>query len=324
MRTALPVIEIDPRLIEGAVEGTLRERPDHPYWREREALYTPGDAEERDRAFLALGRATFETLGLGQPLVVALEEQALLCRSLVLVRVVQARSVREEGADYLSVSSPGPRAIVRFLPETLLDAERLLRFLRHELFHLADMIDPAFGYDPELPDCDGSAARRRELIVRYRALWDATIDGRLARRGRAPSAAQERRRREVEAAFAVLGERAGTVFDRWWSEASPRHERMLACALDPQQGEASAERAGRSSLVCPLCRFPWVAAAGFDPVVSAAVAAEIQLDFPAWTPAAGVCPRCVELYRSRPLSRAAEAALPGIRASAVDSPAHAG
>src|SRR5262245_40063568 len=107
MRSALPAIEIDPRLIEEAVEAALRDERRHAYWRERAAASARSDSDARDRAFLALGQQTFEALGLGRPLLQALEEQALLCRSLAVVRVVRARGGREEGADYLSLASTG-------------------------------------------------------------------------------------------------------------------------------------------------------------------------------------------------------------------------
>jgi len=64
--------------------------------------------------------------------------------------------------------------------------------------HLADMLDPAFGYERNLSAAaDGPSA---ENIVRdhYRVLWDVTIDGRLARHGVASSGARVARWREFE------------------------------------------------------------------------------------------------------------------------------
>jgi hypothetical protein len=55
--------------------------------------------------------------------------------------------------------------------------------LRHELMHVADMLDPAFGYERSLPTSDDGPSADNIVRDRYRVLWDVTIDGRLARAG---------------------------------------------------------------------------------------------------------------------------------------------
>lgn len=46
---------------------------------------------------------------------------------------------------------------------------RYTALLRAELLHLADMLDPAFGYAPTLPEMDGGPSAAGLLQDRYRA-----------------------------------------------------------------------------------------------------------------------------------------------------------
>jgi DNA-binding LacI/PurR family transcriptional regulator len=45
------------------------------------------------------------------------------------------------------------------------------------LLHIADMVDPAFGYQPAVPEVDGGPTYARLLQDRYRALWDVSVAG---------------------------------------------------------------------------------------------------------------------------------------------------
>lgn len=59
------------------------------------------------------------------------------------------------------VNAPGeaaPTLVVRLRPQSLLDQGALRTLLRRELLHVADMLDPAFGYLKELPSVDTDPA----------------------------------------------------------------------------------------------------------------------------------------------------------------------
>ena len=100
--------------------------------------------------------------------------------------------VPEEGA---APSAGEKRLVLRLGASRLLDRDDLLRFLHHELEHVADMLDPSFGYRPELPEVDGGPIRLRIIVERYRVLWGTSIDGRLCQRGQAPASDAHRGRR---------------------------------------------------------------------------------------------------------------------------------
>ena len=159
--------------------------------------------------------------------------------------VAYAASAREEGAE-LFVAERRRSVAIRLAPATLLGPERLLELLRHELLHVADMLDPRFAYEPWFPSLDAGPAHRELLKDRYRVLWDAYIDGRLSRVGRAPAGIRAVRLSEFRRAFPMLGERAEAEFERFFSAVSLRHAELMAFAVDPENGRGC----------CPLCRFP--------------------------------------------------------------------
>ena len=98
------------------------------------------------------------------------------------------------------------RRIVSILlrPESLLQEKSLLTFLRHELFHVADMIDPPFAYEPTLPKAEGGPTYDSLITNRYRALWDVTINGRMVRRGWISDCVREQQLAEFVRAFPML------------------------------------------------------------------------------------------------------------------------
>jgi hypothetical protein len=174
------------------------------------------------------------------------------------------------------------------------------------LFHIVDMLDPNFAYEPALPESAGGPTYDRLLTDRYRALWDTTIDGRLLRRGWAPAAVRERRLRDFARAFPMLGARTTEEFAHFFDTDSHTHSELVAFACNPGNNSSKPGYGGR----CPLCRFPTYA---FEPTpehLPAAVIARIIRDFPTWRPAHGLCPQCADLYHAQPLSIAAVQQLP--------------
>ena len=79
-------------------------------------------------------------------------------------------------------------ATIRIRAVAFAELEALQAWLRRELYHLQDMVDPAFGYRPSLGAGEVSAARENLLRDRYRVLWEAWIETRLG--GIGPVAAQ--------------------------------------------------------------------------------------------------------------------------------------
>jgi hypothetical protein len=281
--------QYEPALVEAAVLAAVRARPAADrFARERDPLYEIEDAEARDAAFAGHHTRWFEALGLGRPLLTALAETPAVEEGCARCVVTRARDPRDEWVELMVPPGAG-RAVVLVVigAETLAVPARALALLRRELLHAADMLDPAFGYRPRLPGEDAASPLDRALRERYRVLWNASVDGRLARAGRGEPGAEPERRRQVLRTFPDLAGRAAAVFEAVWSGAIRTHAGLLAIAAGESRGGAR----------CPLCRFPSAASARADlpPAVSAAIAA----DFPAWDPRLGACARCAELYAAR-------------------------
>jgi hypothetical protein len=195
-------------------------------------------------------------------------------------------------------------------PESFLDPDALLGFLRHELFHIIDMLNPDFAYEPTLPQSEGGPVYDRLLRDRYRVLWDTTINGRLLRRGWISSSVRERCLRDFVKVFPMLGactvEAFAEAFARFFDTDRHTHTELVAFACNPDGVSDTPSHGGR----CPLCRFPTYAFESEPERMSAAVTARIHRDFPAWQPSQGLCPQCADLYRAQPLSTAAVQQLP--------------
>ncbi|HEY7678011.1 MAG TPA: hypothetical protein VIG69_13120, partial [Candidatus Methylomirabilis sp.] len=211
----MTAIEYAPELVEEAVCGALRGHPrERGFRRQRDRLYEVRDPEGREAAFRELHAAWFERLGLARPILQALEEQPSITASTQGCRVGPARAREEEGAELFvrqavaGGSELGRRwVVVRLRSEAFCASERLLRFLRHEFHHIADMLDPGFGYEPRLPTGELGPTHERLLQDRYRVLWDIYIDGRLVRKNWAPSSVRDRRLQEFTKTFPMLADR---------------------------------------------------------------------------------------------------------------------
>jgi hypothetical protein len=304
-------VGLHPRLVEEAVRAALRAERGHGYdpdtllgafERAREALYAIEPPEAREAAFDRLHQEWFRRLGLDAPLRLALAEQEAALAPVsrcVALPVAGDRDLTVE----LFVAAGGGRSIaIALRPETLADRDRLLALLRRELLHVADMLDPDFGYEPRLPPQPAGPAQDRLLQERYRVLWDCSVDGRLAATGRLDPAARAARLAEFRRHFAWLGEEeAGRRFAQAFDGPRPQHVDLVALA-------AAARAAGR----CALCAFPTVAFEPDPAGLPADALRAIAADCPGWTPERGICLQCADLYRSRAMSEEAARLLPGI------------
>jgi hypothetical protein len=320
MNDAAPLpVELQRALVEEvvlrAVAGSPHERA---FRRARDPLYELHEGAAREDAFWRLHADWFSRLDLGRPIHIALAELPILRQACRRCVVTGAPTRRDEGADLLVADAVGGRertVLIRVQPSSFADPDALLALLRAELLHVADMVDPAFGYQPALPDTDGGPTAARLLQDRYRALWNATVVGRLERRGAADRDRIARARREFSRAFPMLGGDAQASFERFRCADRPTHAALVAFALAPRDdsGAETLVRGGR----CPLCRFPTHAPEPEPERLPADVVAHVTAHFPAWSPAHGLCRQCADLYRARSLSVAAAETLPGIRAVAA-------
>jgi hypothetical protein len=284
--------EFDPRLVEAALLAAVRGRVEaREFQAERDRLYEIAEPEAREAAFTGHHVRWFERLELDRPFREALAEQPALAARCGRWLVARARAARDEAADLLVAPGAPPTLLVRVTPETVAARDPLRVLLRRELLHVADMLDPRFGYSPSLPEDVSGGPRERLVRDNYRVLWSAYVDGRLARRGLLPSAVRSARLREFAGAFPHLGAQAEAVFERFFDAHALSHQDLLGVAANGSDG-APLPR-------CRLCDLPTRA---FEPAPGALppeVRAAIARDFPAWRPQDGLCCRCAELYVAR-------------------------
>ena len=312
--TAVPVgeplvIEYESRLVEEATLLAVRGSPgERAFRQERDRLYEIGAPEAREAAFRDLHARWFERLGLDRPLHRALDERPLIARSTKSRLVAAARSAEDEGADLLvpvaASGRPDPgqtTVVVRLRVERFRDEADLLGFLRHEFAHVGDMLDPGFGYEPRLTPPGERAPHERLLIDRYHALWDALIDGRLARSGGLPPGARERRLTAFARTFPMLGAGTAAVFTRFFDGQDPgwRHPDLVRFAHDP--GAMLGERGDHPypGDRCALCRFPTHAFHPAPEQLPRPVLNRVRADFPGWRPDQGLCRQCADVYHAQ-------------------------
>jgi len=237
------VLEYAPDLIEAALLCAVQDHPDaSAFHAQRDPLYEIAAPEAREASFQALNATWFVRLGLERTIDQALREQALILSHVLGCKVTGARAAREEGAE-LFVAPPGDSAppaarrwiVLRLRPERLATSAALLAYLRHELLHIADMLDPAFGYHPVLPPSDADPTPERLRRDRYRVLWDTSIDGRLMRRGWAPVTVRDRRLWEFAQSFPMLGNHMAEAFAHFFDDGGTvTHTEIVRFARAPE------------------------------------------------------------------------------------------
>ena len=295
------LIRYDARLVEEAVLQAVRGLPKPEQKRfhsRREGLYLHEDPDEREAGFEALHGEWFVCLGLDRPLHRALAERPIVMGGVSECRVTRAHSRRQEMADLVGREAAGaePVLVVRLRPESFLEHETLLGLLRREVLHVADMLDPAFGYEKRLPASEEGPSYDNILRDRYRAIWATTVDGRLLRQGLCGEAVREKRRKDFARSFGPLGDQVDVGFESWFEEPHPTHAAMVSYVKSP--GRVSGAAVSASDGRCPLCRFP--AALDLHPErLSPGALREIGYDRPSWRPDQGLCPQCADLYLAR-------------------------
>ncbi len=295
-----------PDLVEEGVLLVERAAPagdSRAFRRERDRIYDVPDADTREATFRSLHLRWFARFGLHLVVEPMVTGRADILDKVAGCRVSRALTRNDEGADLIDPPSvmvsdgeSRPTLALRLRPPTLLEPDGLRALLLHELTHVGDMLDPAFAYERTLPLSDDGPSGDNILRDRYRVLWDATIDGRLARGGPADARVRTARWREFAATFAMLGGGSERAFDEWFDRIQPTHRSLVAFALAPDgHDRASAADSGR----CPLCRFPVASLDRRPERLSAAARAMIRADRPGWRIEQGLCSQCLDLYEAR-------------------------
>lgn len=263
--------------------------------REREKLYSIPDPDERNNAFFRLHGDWFREWGMERRLTEPLKEFPLLSEALLILAFRKSRGMSDEGTELYVNEAAERNGVVAICPERLGRDTDLEPFLRHELSHLHDMVDPAFGYVPELAVVSSSISQQRLARERYRMLWDVSIDGRLVGSGRQTVATREQRWLEFCGIFCFWNQpRQQQVFNTLWTSPHITHRDLQELVCDPRQLQA--DSGPRPGAPCPLCGFPTFAWAD-NSILTENIITLIRSEFAHWTPAEGSCARCVDIYR---------------------------
>lgn len=306
-------IRWDPAFVEEAAflvmqarEGAGDHRMAQAFHSERSALYETGNPREAlEEGFQQLAMRTFRALGLVDLFIERLAEISLLASRVRAARVRRVLSRREECVELYSRRLPGdgsePALLIGLQAARCLDQRTLTAFLRHELMHVSDMLDPAFGYDPGADLAGGCGVEDDLIRNRFRVLWDLFVEGRIRRRGWEPVVKAPARRREFERLFVLWSPLERDRVFQAVGDGNPRSQKeLLVLARD----ERLSRTLGKGGVLCPLCRFPtWEGVRDWSGE-GAGVSEAIRADCAGWDPAQGACRQCFEMYRSRiPVTR---------------------
>lgn len=265
----------------------------------------------RPKRFRDLDHDFFYRLGYDRFLLEILDEYPDVMEAVEEVHVRRATTKQNEGSN---VVDDGKKVVIRLYSDQFIEGQEICKVLRHELMHVADMMDEGFGYRAELSQC--SPMEGRIIRDRYRLFWDIRVDGRLHGEGRETIATKEERKKEFVSFFRKIPEKTrDLIFEKLWEGKEPlTHHKMIDISKDVnklmevvrESGsgissdlEEEVEKIGPlPGTICPLCGFPtsaWVEDLG----TGEEIVKMIKADFPDWGAHDGVCFRCAEYYKLR-------------------------
>lgn len=315
-------------VIDSFIEKTEREG-DPTYYKEfhqyADPIYERFSLDDREAEFKKLYQYLFGIWGFADIIRDTFDEFPSLreCIGIVLVRGVLKED--QEGVDILrkwgsveqelarQFEEKGLKGVgIKLLPRRFYDPA-LTRYCRHELMHIADMLDPVFGYDPDTKV--GQNPGEETLILhRYRILWCLNIDSRLQVAGKESMLSKEDRFKEFRSWYRKIpATQLRSVFEGLWQTDSLTHSELVEMATDTTrvldralevEGSELPQVQNKIMLMpgfpCPLCRFPtynWVE--NLESMVEQHVLNFIRENHPGWDTEFGACDRCVEVYKLR-------------------------
>lgn len=299
----------DPYVVEEIVFSKLRELEGagsmdlyDQYHSLSDEIYEVGDEDERFDRFVELNKEFFNKLGFSEAVREVVNEFPELYDKIEEIHIRKVTTLMDWGSN---LADEKRKTIIRLFPEQFMDVANLKRFLRHELMHVADMLDEKFGYK------EGKLATlpAEETILgdRYKLFWDTYIDSRLERRGKETVQSKNERFGEFERLYVKFPpERKKAIFEGLWKEENLTHDKAVELAKDNsklvaayggtlQEGMEETKKVLIPGGLCPLCKFPthnWINTSSLDERIIQSVRA----DFPDWQVDDGICDRCTECY----------------------------
>lgn len=323
-------IEYDPKLTEEIVsqeiknlesEGKMR-MPD-AFRAATDPIYDQYPLADRDDigfedAFRDVYKKFFKILGYDDILRSALSEYPVIDEHVgqIVVKICYAEEKEEANLLKTKIEDPerGSLSMVSLQVTSgrFADKEALALFLRHELMHVTDMLDPEFSY--EITKLGINPSEECTIKNHYALIWDIYIDQRLVRSERLDPSYKEKRKEEFDSTYRSLpfDERI-SIFEGLWQVERLTNPEILACAKDParlleyraalspeeieRQKTEKKKKIHLPGMICPLCKFPthkWKE----EESLLKEVIEEVSKDAPGWDPSDGLCERCDEVYRA--------------------------
>ncbi|MBI1853633.1 MAG: hypothetical protein HYR85_25120 [Planctomycetes bacterium] len=299
-------LDVDPALCEAVVEDAARIASQSGIASFERAIRGALDplydktVGDRQPAFETAYRRLFKEWGYEALLTRALDEFPQIFGEGVTAGVSFRAPSRpnESGAD---LGGPGKVLAGISVPVALFrDPSALARFLRHEIQHLADLLDPAFAYTPDPSQVLGTGTTENAVRDRLRLFWSISVDGRIAARGQLPSRSLEAWAPHVVRVLPEAEpERVRHCTELLWNRGLIPFPELLGMARRPARSLLGA--VGNRGFVvgdpCPLCRFPTRRLVDFPQgLLRAKDLAEIREIVRDFDPESGACERCVEGY----------------------------
>ncbi len=325
-------IRFQPALLQEVIdsfsEKTEREG-DPTYYNEfhelADPIYEKFSLDDREPEFKKLYQQLFGKWGFADILNDSFDEFPALKAKIGIVLVRGVLKEDQEGVDILrkwgtveeklakQFEEKGLKGVgIKLIPRRFYDPA-INRYLRHELTHISDMLDEAFGYDADTK-VGFNPGEEHLILNRYRVLWSLHVDSRIERSGKEPMFSKEYRFREFRTWYRkILPGQVESVFEGLWQTEYLTHAELLEMASDTirvmdraieiEEGEIP-DLPTKALLMpgfpCPLCRFPtysWVE--NLEEKLEPFVLDYIQENHPGWEIDYGACDRCFEVYKLR-------------------------
>lgn len=316
-------------VIDSFVEKTEREG-DPTYYKEfhelADPIYERFSLDDRADEFVKLYQYVFGIWGFSDIIQGAFNEFPELNKRVGIVLVKGVLKEDQEGVDILrkwgsveqelakQFEEQGLKGVgVKLIPRRFYDPA-LSRYCRHELTHIADLMDEAFNYDADTK-VGQNPGEETLILQRYRVLWCLNIDSRLAEAGKEPMFNKEERLKEFRSWYRKIPPaQIRSVFEGLWQTELFTHAELVEMASDTVRvmdravevdgSEVPDPSQNKVILVpgfpCPLCRFPtytWME--DLENTLETYVLDFIRENHPGWDTQFGACDRCVEVYKLR-------------------------
>ena len=233
----MSTLEFEPVLVEEAVFLAMHSMDTsvRAWERERDALYRTPASPTRERAFRDLAAKWFDQLGLARPIESALRACPRVRDGIVTIDIRHVVRARDECSEVLGRSGAckPERLVLGLRPERFLVPATLEELALREFLHADDMLDPAFGFERTFDAGAEPGSAQLELVRdRFCVLWEARVQGRMARRADAAAAPPlpSARFRKVFGAHAPPSA-VETLFQRAWSGALASYGALIEHAV---------------------------------------------------------------------------------------------